>query len=268
MSLTETDKKYIQDSQDLKPHVTPILVIEEAVKYREQGGIAFELQVQEFCLNSGQFIGVVGESGCGKSTLLDMLALVLRPTSCKRFNLFEPEKDGAVKTIDIKMLWQKNDENELARLRRHYFGYVLQSGGLLPFLTVQQNIVLPSRIKKETQPLPYFQQLASAMGVSGLFSKKPQYLSGGQRQRAAILRAIAHKPMLVLADEPTAAVDSSRAKAIVEDFMALAKENGSTIVMVTHNHKLIEQLADKVYTYTVSKMSDTLTHSACAEARQ
>jgi putative ABC transport system ATP-binding protein len=257
------DKRYSRVSQSRGKHAFPILRIEEAVKHREQGGVAFELQVPEFHLYRGQFIAIVGESGCGKSTLLDMLALVLRPTSCKCFDVYEPQENGTAKRIDINELWQRRADNELARLRRHYFGYVLQSGGLLPFLTVQQNIRLPSRVKAVDQHLPYFQNLAIKMGVDSLFKRKPQHLSGGQRQRVAILRAMAHKPMLILADEPTGAVDSNRAQAIVEDFETLAKENRCTIVMVTHNYKLIESVADTIYTYTVSKISDTLTRSAC-----
>lgn len=240
-----------------------ILEMKEVVKTREQGGVAFELVVPRIRLYSGQFFALVGESGCGKSTLLDMLALVLRPTACDRFHIYEPQENGVILTIDVNKLWQDNDENELARLRRCRLGYVLQSGGLLPFLTVWQNIRLPSRINDMKKEGSSLHQSASKLGIKPLYNKKPRFLSGGQRQRVAILRAVAHQPMMILADEPTGAVDSGRAKAIVEDFVALADEKGLTIVMVTHNHKLIESVADTIYTYHIKKISDTFTRSVC-----
>ena len=241
----------------------PVLLMEAVSKYREQGGVAFELQVPEFSLRQGQFLGLVGESGCGKSTLLDMLALVLRPTSCGRFELCSPAEEDVIQSVDIKSLWEDNDEAQLARLRRNHLGYILQSGGLLPFLTVRQNIKLPWRIMDKTEKREYFHMMTTKMGVDALLNKKPQYLSGGQRQRIAILRAMVHQPMLILADEPTAAVDIKRARTIVSDFHALAKANGNTIVMVTHNPKLIEPLADSIYTFKVSEINNILTRSVC-----
>jgi putative ABC transport system ATP-binding protein len=165
--------------------------------------------------------------------------------------------------IDIKKLWQEHHESKLADLRRNFLGYVLQSGGLLPFLTVEQNIKLPWRIKRMHTTPEHFKKIASRMGIENLFKKKPQYLSGGQRQRIAILRAMVHNPMIILADEPTAAVDTNRAKAIIDDFYGLAKEYDNTIVIVTHNFRLITQLADSMYTYRVSQISETLTRSVC-----
>jgi len=160
-----------------------VLALKNTTKRREQGGIAFELQVPEFQLNKGQFIAIVGDSGCGKSTLLDMLALVSRPTDCEKFDYFEEQR------IDIKNLWAQNDEQGLADLRRSHLGYVLQTGGLLAFLTVLQNIRLPSKINGY-QNEHEIKSLAKRIGVDGVLHKKPQYLSGGQRQRVAILRAL------------------------------------------------------------------------------
>ena len=158
-----------------------------------------------------------------------------------------------MRSVDIKALWALNEEAELARIRRDHLGYVLQSGGLLPFLNVKQNIQLPLRISEREQKDASFDELAVRMGIAGLLEKKPQHLSGGQRQRVAILRAMVHRPLLILADEPTAAVDGSRARGIVRDFHTLAKEYGSAVVMVTHNVDLIEPVADALYTYRVSQ---------------
>ncbi len=236
---------------------SPPLVFElcDALKRREQGGVAFELHIPKLALYQGQFVAVVGESGCGKSTLLDLLALVSKPTTCSQFFYYEMRQ-----TTDVKQLWEKKEESALAALRRSHFGYVLQTGGLLPFLTVYQNLQLPSKIngyKNNTEII----KLAKRIGIEGLLQKKPQYLSGGQRQRVAILRALTHQPKIILADEPTAAVDKTRARSIVKDFNTLAKESGTTIVMVTHDHALVAPFADVTYSFELNEVSETLTRS-------
>jgi putative ABC transport system ATP-binding protein len=240
-----------------------ILEIQDLIKLREQGGVVFELKVPFFRVKRGEILGIFGESGCGKSTLLDMLALVLRPTSCERFELFLQNAGDSADAVNVKALWEHNNETALAEIRRNYLGYVLQSGGLLPFLSVYDNIRLPLKIKKGSQHDDIIQKLASRMGVAGLFLKKPHYLSGGQRQRIAIIRAMVHQPMIILADEPTAAVDTERAKAIIDDFHVLAMESGASIVVVTHNYGLIEPVVDRLYTYELSEISQTVTRSVC-----
>lgn len=238
----------------------PILQLTKALKHREQGGAVFELHIAEFKLQQGQFVAIVGDSGCGKSTLLDMLALVSRPTECEAFTYYH---DGDTRSsADLKALWNNNDELELAALRRSHLGYVLQTGGLLPFLTVFQNIQLPSKLNAQHNDAEIF-ALAKRIGVERVLEKKPQYLSGGQRQRVAILRALHHRPKIILADEPTAAVDKKRAYEIVKDFKALAQEHKTTIVMVTHDRELVEPFADASYTFEVKPLSDSLTHSHC-----
>ena len=234
-----------------------VFKLQDALKRRVQGGVTFELHIPKLELHQSQFVAVVGDSGCGKSTLLDMLALVSKPTACSQFFYYETQQK-----IDIKELWQSKNENVLATLRRSRFGYVLQTGGLLPFLSVFQNIQLPSKINGYSNDLQ-IKTLAKRFGIDDLLDKKPQYLSGGQRQRVAILRAINHHPRVILADEPTAAVDKTRALNIVKDFHILAKESGATIVMVTHDHTLISPFADVTYTFDITKVSENLTQSHC-----
>lgn len=234
-----------------------VLSLQDGLKRREQGGITFELHIPKLELLQGQFVAVVGESGCGKSTLLDMLALVSKPTDCSQFIYYETQQQ-----TNLKDLWDNNKEKALATLRRSRFGYVLQTGGLLPFLTVFQNLQLPLQINGYNNDQE-IRQLAKSFGVDGMLEKKPQYLSGGQRQRVAILRAINHHPKIILADEPTAAVDKTRAMKIVEDFKKLANKNGTTIVMVTHDHALVAPFADVTYTFDVTEKCDTLTRSKC-----
>ncbi|WP_295402585.1 ABC transporter ATP-binding protein [uncultured Thiocystis sp.] len=242
-----------------------VLDVRDLVKMRRQGGVGFELRVPTFRVGSGELVAIIGESGCGKSTLLDLLALVLRPTECGRFHFHKPGqgRDGGLS--DVAALWAKGRENDLARLRRHHLGYVLQTGGLLPFLSVRENLNLPLRIKGLPAAPDKVEAWARRMGVERLLEKKPQFLSGGQRQRIAILRALIHAPALVLADEPTAAVDRTRARRIVADFSMLAREEGSTIVMVTHDQPLVADVADRIFGFRVEQVSDTLTQSTCLE---
>ena len=237
--------------------------VRELFKRREQAGSAFELRVPELRLERGEFVAVVGESGCGKSTLLDILGLVLRPTSCELFAVHRPTQHGSQQVIDIKALWDREDEAGLAELRRQHVGYVLQSGGLLPFLDVRRNILLPCRLNRRTGADLTVRRLAGRLGIRSLLAKKPQFLSGGQRQRVAILRALAHDPMVVLADEPTGAVDKPRARAIVADLRAVASERGSTVVMVTHDLDLVAAAAHRHYTFVVEEPSETVTRSVC-----
>lgn len=238
-----------------------ILRLSDLHKSREQGDVLFRLQIPEFCLQAGQFVALVGDSGCGKSTLLDMLALVSKPSHCQEFQ-FNWNGLGD-QMIDVWNLWSTGEESKLAAIRRRDLGYVLQTGGLMPFLTVEENIRLPMRILGLSIDSQEIARLAAQIDIETILSKKSQHISGGQRQRAAILRALVHKPRLILADEPTAAVDKKRAKLIVQDFKNLAVDRGTTIVMVTHDYDLVRDYADVTYTFDVSQVSAAETHSIC-----
>jgi putative ABC transport system ATP-binding protein len=125
-------------------------------------------------------------------------------------------------------------------------GYVLQSGGLISFLTVRQNLEMPFQLVGRDPDTARIVAMAERFGIGTQLDKKPRHLSGGQRQRVAILRALMLKPALVLADEPTAAVDQVRARQIVAEFRGLAQEAQSTIVMVSHDRELLESVADRI----------------------
>ncbi|GAA0598527.1 ABC transporter ATP-binding protein [Caenispirillum bisanense] len=237
---------------------TVLLHMKDLTRTREQADARFELSVPDFRVAAGEFVAVVGASGCGKSTLLDILALVLRPSGAQHFRLA-----GEAGWIDLADLWRRNDERALAALRRTRLGYVLQTGGLLPFLTVAENIALPARLTGQTLSRPELEAMAADIGIRQVLDKKPQYISGGQRQRAAILRALAHAPGLILADEPTAAVDQERARAIVADFRRAASERGCAVVMVTHDRDLVAPVADRAYTFTLDHPAPTVVRSVC-----
>jgi len=265
-SMQQPDiRRVVSDSTSDMP---PLVDIAELVKVREQGGVSFELRVPRFVVRPGSFVALVGESGCGKSTLLDILALVLQPTRCDRFLFKDPDADSVWATDDVMDLWQSGDEQGLAQLRRRRLGYVLQSGGLLPFLSALDNLRLPLLLNGRAERVDEIRRLAERIGVATVLSKKPRYLSGGQRQRVAILRALVHGPALILADEPTAAVDRARARTIVEDLGGLAREGGSGVIMVTHDPQLVDTVADRVWGFSVEQVDDDLTRSVCTPVRR
>lgn len=241
-----------------------LLHMAEVTRERRHADAVFTLSIPDFRVGPGEFVAVVGASGCGKSTLLDMLALVLRPTRAGAFRLAEGADAG---WLDLAALWARDDERALAALRRTRLGYVLQTGGLLPFLTVAENIALPARMAGLAPGRADLEALAEGIGIRSVMGKKPQYISGGQRQRAAILRALIHRPDVILADEPTAAVDQERAHAIVTDFRAAATGRGSAVIMVTHDRDLVADVADRVYTFTVEHVSEMETRSTCRPGR-
>lgn len=236
-----------------------VLEIRNLAKRREQAGNAFELRVPSVVLEHGRFYGIAGKSGSGKSTLLDMLALVMRPTSTESFRITSATTG---ESWEVGELWQRGDELTLAGIRRSMCGYVLQSGGLIGFLSVRQNLEIPFQLVGVVPDQSRIETMAERFGVARELSKKPRYLSGGQRQRVAILRALMLSPPLILADEPTAAVDHERAKQIVAEFRQLALEAGSTIVMVSHDHELLAGVADEILDLTTAVDGETATSTA------
>ncbi len=231
----------------------------DVAKVREKGGTRFELQVPLLDVRQGEFVAVVGPSGCGKSTLLDMLGLVLKPS---RAGSFAIRADGS--WLDVVSL----NETRLASVRRSQIGYVLQTGGLLPFLSVRRNILLPCRLSGRLpgrEGRPDVEALARRLGIEDQLNKKPQHLSGGQRQRVAIARALAHRPPLVLADEPTAAVDRPTALEIHRTFKELTAELGVTLIMVTHDLSLAKGSADRFFAFRVERAGPEHTVSTVVE---
>jgi putative ABC transport system ATP-binding protein len=237
----------------------PALSLEGVLKVREQSGSRFELALPAFSVAAGEFIAVVGESGCGKSTLLDLLALISRPTEARAYRM----RLAGDEIQDIAALWRRHDEQALASIRRRHLGYVLQTGGLLPYLSVRDNLLLPIRLNRLAGGRERILSMSRRFGVEDCLSRLPDSLSGGQRQRVAILRALAHAPSVVLADEPTAAVDRRRAAQIVQDFRALARQEGLTIIMVTHDLDLVRGIADASYGFEVEQLTPNHTRSTC-----
>lgn len=199
----------------------------------QEKGQGYALTVPKFLVNSGDKILLSGPSGSGKSTFLDMLSLVLKPDGADEFTLTPPGRPA----IDIKSLWQKGALNRLARIRRG-LGYVLQTGGLLPFISARRNIELALRTEAKADDV-FLEELATRLNISHLLNKLPAQLSVGERQRTAICRALIKKPLIILADEPTAALDPAHAAKVMELFMQMVDELSLTLILVTHDTRQV-----------------------------
>jgi putative ABC transport system ATP-binding protein len=215
-----------------------IYYMRDVVKTREAEGVAFRLSIPSLQIAMGEKIALIGESGCGKSTLLDMLAFILQPSEIGAFR-FRPERDG--EPLDIQSYWKKGKMNELCDLRKRYIGYVMQTGGLLPYLTVRDNMNL-CRSVLGLRPDGMIEHLAEELGITAHLNKLPDALSTGERQRVAIGRAIAHRPSIVIADEPTASLDPYAAEKVMSMFIGLAEELNITVILASHAWEHIKQL--------------------------
>ena len=215
-----------------------IYYLRDVVKTREAEGVAFRLRIPSLKIGMGEKIALIGESGCGKSTLLDMLAFILQPSDVGAFR-FRPERDE--EPLDIQAYWKQGKLNQLGDLRKRYMGYVMQTGGLLPYLTVRDNMNL-CRSVLGLRPDGTIEHLAEELGIISHLDKLPDALSTGERQRVAIGRAVAHRPSIVIADEPTASLDPYAAEKVMSLFISLAEEFSITVILASHAWRHIEQL--------------------------
>ncbi|MCK6627878.1 MAG: ABC transporter ATP-binding protein [Anaerolineae bacterium] len=184
-------------------------------------------------VQSGEFIALVGPSGSGKTTMLAMLAALLNPSS------------GAI-IIDGHNLAEMK-ESERTRFRREKIGFTFQQNNLLPFLSARENVELMLRLNSsfQKQSRERARELLTRLGLGDRLDNLPSQLSGGQQQRVAIARALIHNPNLVLADEPTASLDTERAFQVVETFAELIHEHNRAGIMVTHDLRMCHYV-DKV----------------------
>ncbi len=184
----------------------------------------------------GEFVAIVGESGVGKSTLLNCMAGL-------------DSWDSGTVLLDSQDLGTLSDE-QLARLRREKTGFVFQAFHVLPHLSVAQNVALPLMLLGQHDDARV-QAMLDAVGLTGLGSRLPQQLSGGQLQRVAIARALVHRPMLLLADEPTGNLDPSTAARVMDALVQQTRQHGAAMVLVTHS-VAAAQRADRVMTLTAT----------------
>lgn len=201
----------------------------EGLRYRRADG-GFAIEVEALALAPGEAVGIVGPSGCGKSTLVDLFALLRQPSGVRRFTL---------QGTDVAALWGRRDVDACTALRAAHVGVVLQTGGLLPSLSVRENVLLAQRLLGRIDT-GWAEQLLAALDLGALGARLPAQLSIGQRQRVAIARSLAHRPALVLADEPTASLGLDHAPAALDLLLGLARDSGAALLVVSHDIELLQ----------------------------
>lgn len=209
--------------------------------YGKGEAIVRALKNINFQADAGEVVLIMGPSGAGKSTFLTVVGSLQKPTDGKVL----------IKGKDISKLSVK----ESNKLRLNQIGFVLQSYNLVPFLTVKEQFELVNRIKKSNNiDQVTLEKLLSQLGISSLVNKYPNELSGGQQQRAAIARALYANPEILLADEPTASLDSKNVDEVGQLFKDLAKNYRKAVILVTHDPRL-EKYADHIYEMMDGQMS-------------
>ena len=211
-----------------------VLEFKNVTKSYQDGNNEIEaLKETNFKIEEGQFIAIIGPSGSGKSTFLTLAG-----------GLQTPSKGQII--INGKE-YTNLSEKERAKLCFNDIGFVLQASNLVPFLTAKQQLELVDRINKNNkQTIQDKHSLFKELGIEHLENKLPKDLSGGERQRLAIARALYNDPAIILADEPTASLDSDRAFEVVDLLSKECREKNKSIIMVTHDNRMIEK-CDHVY---------------------
>lgn len=193
-------------------------------------------------IEDGEFVSIVGTSGSGKSTLLNMLGGLDRP-------------DCGTVNIAGKQIFTMSDEN-LTIFRRRNMGFVFQNYNLVPVLNVYENIVLPIELDGSEVDKKYIDTIVKTLGLQQKLTAMPNMLSGGQQQRVAVARALAYKPAIILADEPTGNLDSHTSMDVISLLKVTSREFNQTIVMITHNEE-IALIADRIVRIEDGKVSGT-----------
>lgn len=194
-----------------------------------------------FEINRGQFVSIVGSSGAGKSTLMNILGLLDKPTQGQYF----------LNGIDTN----QHSDKELSRIRNAEIGFVFQTFNLISRMNAQKNVELPMLYKgmSAKERSSHAKELLDMVGMSDRITHLPNQLSGGQKQRVSIARAMANDPSIILADEPTGALDSVTGHKIMDIFHKLNKEKGKTIILITHSMELARE-TDRIITISDGKI--------------
>ena len=209
-----------------------IEAIDVSKKFIDGGNEIEALKATNFSVSAGEFVAIIGPSGSGKSTLLTILGGLQTPTT------------GKVK-IQEKPFSEVSDKKR-TKLRFEEIGFILQASNLVPFLKVRDQLRLVNKVNGTKFNAEKNAELMKGLGIEELENKYPSDFSGGQRQRVAIARALYHDPAVILADEPTASLDTEKAFEVVEILARETKEKQKATIMVTHDERLISY-CDRVY---------------------
>jgi putative ABC transport system ATP-binding protein len=215
----------------------PILQVEGLRKVFGEGALAVTaLEAIDFTVEKGELMALLGPSGSGKSTLLLCLSLILEPTA------------GRI-IINNKEIYNNGWTNvDARRFRRENIGFIFQGHNLIPFLTTLDNVALVMTLNgvREGDARKKGMEILEYLEIAHRADFYPSFLSGGEQQRVAIARAIANEPALIFADEPTASLDTERGFKVMGLLKRIAKEKGSGVITVTHDHRMIDGF-DTVY---------------------
>lgn len=228
-----------------------IYALRDVMVRRASGQAVFELHVPQLTIARGGIVFLIGPSGSGKSTLLDLLAGTLAPSRATAFTL----QGGQEPPTDLAALWRGRRFDALADLRARHIGYILQTGGLLPYLSVAENIGLTARIAGRADAR-HQAALIDQLGLGRLARLPPSRLSVGERQRVAIARALAHRPAVVLADEPTASLDPPTADRVFDLLIDTAERLGVTAVISSHDWSRAEASGRPIIRHALDRDGD------------
>jgi putative ABC transport system ATP-binding protein len=211
--------------------------------YRTAGRDLTVLKDITFSLESGAFLAILGPSGSGKTTLLGLLAGLDRPSAGSVY--LEGQELGAL------------TEDERARLRAEKVGFVFQAFQLIPTLTAQENIQVPLELRGDSRAAPRARELLERVGLEGRGHHYPAQLSGGEQQRVAVARAFSSRPKILFADEPTGNLDAATGATIIDLLVALNRDLGTTLVLVTHDLDLAARARRTIRLADGSVVADT-----------
>ncbi|MFM8319926.1 MAG: ABC transporter ATP-binding protein [Chloroflexota bacterium] len=231
-----------------------IIETENVVKlYQSNNSTVKAVDNVSIYVGEGEFVALVGPSGSGKTTMLAMLAALLEPT------------DGSVR-IDGQDIGRMK-ESDRVKFRRERIGFTFQSNNLVPYLTVRENVEMMLRLNKkfDRQSKARVLELLERLGMQERLNSLPSQLSGGQRQRVAIARSMIHNPSVILADEPTASLDTERAFQVTRQYADLIHENNRAGIMVTHDLRMCKYV-DRIIQIHDGQISSVLSDRAEIDA--
>lgn len=241
----------------------------EIVRRSRRGEPAFRFRLDDLSLGAGERIGIVGPSGCGKSTLLDFVALLTWPASLRRMRIRDGgglEEEGRGRTsrkeatrregtgqratgqhegggplIDLTAALNARRTDILTDIRARFIGYIVQSGALLPYLSVGANALLAAKLAGGAKATAHrrLDAYSHRLGIHRLLDRYPAHLSGGERQRSAVLRTLMTGARVLVADEPTAALDHGTSREVMATFVEVAEETGAAVLCASHDLALL-----------------------------